>query len=222
MLMTPQPIEENLDHDHRAAVADVDALRAPGVEQDRAQVGAVGVGGRHVRRHRAVVERVPAAARAVDELVADHERPRRQGRIEAARRARADDPVHAELAHRPQVGPVGHRVRRQLVVAAVAGQEGHPLPADVADREAIRRRAVGRVHGHLLGILQERVEPRPAEDADLGRRAHTSPPGVQIRGRSGATGPPAAGGSAGPAGGSGGGAADSCEAPCAGRSAASA
>ena len=51
---------------------------------------------------------------------------------------------------------------------AVAGQEGHPPAADRADRDGRRRRPVGRVEGHLDGVVEERVEPRAAEDADLG------------------------------------------------------
>ena len=75
-------------------------------------------------------------------------------------------------------------MRRQAVVAAVAGHERHPLAADVADHEAVGGGAVRRVHRHLLGVVEERVEPRPSEHPDLGA-AHTSPPGVQIGGRGG-------------------------------------
>ena len=68
-------------------------------------------------RPAAVVERVRATARPVDELVADDELPARQIGPQRARRARADDAPHPELPHRPHVRPVRHAVRRQLVPA---------------------------------------------------------------------------------------------------------
>jgi hypothetical protein len=46
-------------------------------------------------------------------------------------------------------------VRRQLVLAAMAGQEGDGLAADLADRERGGRRAEGRLDLDLLDVLQE-------------------------------------------------------------------
>jgi hypothetical protein len=47
-------------------------------------------------------------------------------------------------------------VRRQLVLAAVAGQEGDGLPADLADRDRSRRGPEGRLDLDLLDVVQER------------------------------------------------------------------
>ena len=67
-----------LDHDDRPSRVHRQAeLRARG-EEGRAQVGAVGIGRRHVADGGAVEERVLAARRAIDELVADDERARRR------------------------------------------------------------------------------------------------------------------------------------------------
>ncbi len=102
---------------------------------------------------------------------------------EAARCARADHPAHPQLPHRPQVRAVGDRVRRQAGGDVRGGHKGDPLAADVTDHEAVGGRPVRRVDRDLLGVVEERVEPRPSEHPDLARLAHTSPPGVQILGR---------------------------------------
>jgi hypothetical protein len=59
-------------------------------------------------------------------------------------------------------------VRRQLVAAAVAGQEGDPPAPDIADGERRGRRPVGRLQGDLDGVVEKRIEAGTAEDADLG------------------------------------------------------
>ena len=66
---------------------------------------------------------------------------------------------------------------------AVAGQERDPAALDRADDEPVGGRAVRRVDGDLLGVVEEAVEARASEDSDLGFGAHISPPGVQILGR---------------------------------------
>ena len=137
------------------------------LDEQAAQLRAVGVGRGDVRRLRAVVERVRAAARAVDELVADDELAQLELGLERARGVRADDPADAELPHRPDVRPVRDRVRRQLVLAAVAREERDALAADLADRERRRRLPVRRLDLDLLDVLEERVEAGAAEDADL-------------------------------------------------------
>jgi hypothetical protein len=65
----------------------------------------------------------------------------------------------------------------------VAGQEGDPPAADVADGDGRRRRPVGGVDGHLDGVVEERVEAGTAEDADLGCPSGDTPtPGGRGRG----------------------------------------
>jgi hypothetical protein len=68
-------------------------------------------------------------------------------------------------------------VRRQFVVPAVAGQEGHPPAAYVANGDGRRRRPVGRVEDDLDGIVEEGVEAGAAEDADLGCLPRSIPRG---------------------------------------------
>ena len=63
-------------------------------------------------------------------------------------------------------------MRRDGVVAAVAGKEGDAPAADLADGDAVGRRPVGRVDGDLRGALEEAVETGTSEQAELG--AHPS------------------------------------------------
>ena len=150
------------------------------------QVGAERIGGRDVRRLRALVERVLAPVRAVDELVADDELAELEVGLQRARRVRADDPPDAELLHRPDVRAVVDLRGRQLVRAAVPRQERDALAADVADRDGRRRRAVRRVDRHLLDVVEQRVEAAAAEDADLrvGHAASRRQPACSSRRRS--------------------------------------
>jgi hypothetical protein len=53
---------------------------------------------------------------------------------------------------------------------AVAGDEGDPAAGDGADGGRRRRRTVGRLDLYRLRVGEELVEPRAAEDPDLGRR----------------------------------------------------
>ena len=150
-----------------------------------AQDRVVDVGRGEVGHDRAVVERVGAAARPVDELVAHDEVARLDVRLERAGRARRDDGLHAERAHRPDIGPVVDPVRRDRVAPTVARQEGDPAAGDVGQEERVRRRAVGRIDLDLAHVLEQRVEARAAEHADLRSCrvvGHASPP-VDLRRR---------------------------------------
>ena len=75
--------------------------------------------------------------------------------------------AHPDRAQRPQVGAVVDAVRRQVVAAAVAGQERHLPAGDLAEEERVAGGAVGSVHLDLGDVLEERVEARAADDADL-------------------------------------------------------
>ena len=67
----------------------------------------------------------------VDQLIEDHQVARSDVGPQRAHRARADDPAHAQLPERPQVGPGVDGVGRHLVPDAVPGQERHTSPADL-------------------------------------------------------------------------------------------
>jgi hypothetical protein len=109
-------------------------------------------------------------AGAVDELVADHKVPGTDVRLKTAGGGRTEDPRHAELLHRGDVRPVVDHVRGQLVPPPVAREERDPPPGDLSDRDGVAGLAIGRLHAHLLRGLQQRVEPRSPEHADLGLR----------------------------------------------------
>ena len=136
------------------------------------QLGAVGVGSRDVRRLRPVIEAVLPSARAVDELVGDDELAEPDVGAEGARCVRPDDPADSQFPHRPHVGAVRDAVWRQLVVHAVPWEERDALASDVADGERGRRAAVRRIDLDALHVLEERVETRAAEDADICPRGH--------------------------------------------------
>jgi hypothetical protein len=53
----------------------------------------------------------------------------------------------------------------------MAGEERHPPPPDLAERQWGGRRSVGRVERDLLDVVEQRVQAGAAVDADLGARA---------------------------------------------------
>ena len=102
-------------------------------------LGVVGVGERDVVRSvvEGVEERVGSARRAVDELVDDHEVAGMDRRLQRPGRERCQQQPDAEIAHHGDVGAVVHAVRRQMVVAAVAGKERDPVGPDGADGDPV-------------------------------------------------------------------------------------
>ena len=162
-----------LDDHHRAAVADVEPLLAARLDEQRR--AATGSTGRRPRRASSPGRRRTCRARPLVRSTNWSQTtnvPGGTSRAQRARGARADDAAHAELAQRPHVGAVRDAVRRQLVVAAVARQERDAHAAHVADaRCESDGGAVRRVDGDLLDVVEERVEPRAAEDADVARAA---------------------------------------------------
>ena len=59
-------------------------------------------------------------------------------------------------------------MRRELVLRAVPRDERDGPALDLADEQRGRRRPVRRVDLDLSNVVEERVETRPPEDADLG------------------------------------------------------
>ena len=114
------------------------------------------------------VEGVGPAPGAVDELVDHHEVARMDVGLQRADRAGRQQGADTQLLHRPDVGPVGDGVGCQLVVAAVAGQEGDPPARHRPDRDRRRRGAVRGVELDRLDVVEEGVEARAAEHPDLG------------------------------------------------------
>src|SRR4029450_8398691 len=111
----------------------------------------------------------------IADLVAHDEVADLDARLQRSRRARPDDPLHAELLHRPQVGAVVDRVRWELVLDAVPRDERDPIGADRPDDRRRRGPSVGGFDLDGLGIVEERVEARAAEHSDLrfgGRSGH--------------------------------------------------
>ena len=74
----------------------------------------------------------------------------------------------ADGAQRPEVGPVVDPVRREAVALPVPGDEGDPPALDLADHDVVARVAERGGHPHPLGVVEELVEARAADDADVG------------------------------------------------------
>ena len=73
------------------------------------------------------------------------------------------------------------------------GQERHPPARDGGQEHAVGRRSVGRVDLRLADVVEQRVEPRSAEDADLREIRHQPPPSMPAHSRMGRRGPRMAG-----------------------------
>ena len=116
------------------AVANGDAELARRLDEQAAQVGTVGIRRGDVGCLGPVVERILPRPRPVDELIADDELAELEVGLQRARGVRADDAAYPELLHRPDIGPVGDPVRRELVPAAVAREKGDSGSLDFADR----------------------------------------------------------------------------------------
>src|SRR5919199_4580256 len=117
----------------------------------------------------AVVEGLLARVGAVDELVADHELAGLDVRLQAAGGGGRDQASHPQRGHGPHVRAVVDGVRRDAMVLAVARQKCDSHLADAPDRDRVTRSAVRRVYGYLFDVaVDQRIETRAAEDADIG------------------------------------------------------
>jgi hypothetical protein len=142
-------------------------------QQVPSQTGAVRIG--ELDMARAGVEvGLHATRRAVHELVGDHEAAGTEVAVQAARGARCHHLPDADGAQRPQVRPVAHPVRGQLVARPMARKEGDPPWTQgalrPADGDGGRGQPVRSGDLVLLHVVEEAVEARAADDTDGGRR----------------------------------------------------
>src|SRR5205823_8721800 len=130
----------------------------------------------HVRDHAAAEEGAHALARAVDELIGHDDVPGRDLPAQAADRAHRDDPHHADLLEREDVGAEVDLGGEQAVAAPVPRQEDEARAAQAADHQLVGRRAEGGVGAEALHALEpgQVVEPAAAEDAEGGFRQTNS------------------------------------------------
>ena len=78
------------------------------IRQDAAQARAEGVRQGDVGHGAFAEEALGAIPGAIDELIGDHHVQGRNLLLQGANRGGREDPAHAEGAHRPDIGPVGH------------------------------------------------------------------------------------------------------------------
>lgn len=137
---------------------------------DVGNLGVVGVGEGDVADEAVLEEGEGAVALgAVDDLVRDDEVHGADLLAQGADGGEADDGAHAQRPQGGDVGAGGDLVRRELVVLAVAGQEGDGHAAVFEDQDRRRRITPGRQRvyacdGHVAVDL---VEPGAADDGDL-------------------------------------------------------
>ena len=114
--------------------------------------------------------RGPLPLGAVEELVGDDDMSRGDRLLHAADRRDRDDPLHAELFHAIDIGPVGHFRGEQAMALAVTRQEDHLHPVEHAGDKTVARCAEGGVEGHFLDVGQplDFVEAAAADNADGG------------------------------------------------------
>lgn len=137
---------------------------------DVGDLGVVGVGEGDVADEAILEEGEGAVAfSAVDDLIRDDEVHGADLLAQGADGGEADDGAHAQGAQGSDVGAGGDLVRRELVVLAVAGQEGHGDAAVLEDQDGRRRITPGRqrVHARDGHVTVDLVEPRAADYGDL-------------------------------------------------------
>jgi len=91
-----------------------------------------------------VEERVGATPRSVDQLIDDDELARVDVRLQRPHRAGCDKRFDSDRLHRPDVRPVRHAVRSELVAHAVTSEEGDRLTSKLAHQHRAGRRSEGR------------------------------------------------------------------------------
>ncbi len=110
-----------LYHHHGASVVHGGTGSPAGVQRQRPQLGAIGVGERQVHGGGPLVEGGVPAPGSIDELVGHYEVAGLVVVRQAAGGAGGDDALHPQLLHRPGIRTVRHEVGRMLMVSAVAG-----------------------------------------------------------------------------------------------------
>src|ERR1019366_6154253 len=163
-----------LDHHDRAPLVDRDAVLADHLDGDPAQLRVIRLGRADVTDDRAVEEGVGPTARPVDELVAYDKMARLDRPLERARRTRADHGLDPQRLHPPHVRPVIDPVWRQGMASTVARQECDRTTGDIGQEVTVGRRAVRGVDLHLSNVVEERIEARASEDADLRPVSHAT------------------------------------------------
>ena len=89
-------------------------------DRDLSEGRIVHVSGRNVRHDRPIIKGIGPTACAIHKLVTDDKVFRGNVSLKRARSAGADDCLHAELLHRPNVGAIGDFVRWKCVPASMS------------------------------------------------------------------------------------------------------
>ena len=105
---------------------------------------------------------------AVEKLVNDDDVARLVFFLQRADGADADDPLHAEFFHRPDVGAMVQFAGQNPVAAPMPRQENHFASGEFAGEQIVGRRAEGRfdLHPFLVREAFDAVKSGAADDAD--------------------------------------------------------
>ena len=156
--------------DISAAVVDTGFLRAGCLQNNFPQLLADRRRKRDVS-HDAAPEKsvVQRLLRAVEKLVDQDDVARAVFFLQRADGADADDPLHAEFFHRPDVRAMVQLRGQQAMAATVARQKHHVAPGDLAGEQIVRRAAERRpdLHPFLICETFDVVKSRAADDADF-------------------------------------------------------
>lgn len=155
---------------NRASFVDAQPHFLRGFPQDGPEFRAERVGHGSMHHSWALEKCGKASFGPVDELIGEDEVADLVMGTKPAHGGDGDDPGYAEFVEGPNVGAVRDAVGRQLVIAAVAGEEGHLNFAKAAEGKPGRREAVRGGFLHFPGV---RKEPEPinsgaADDGNLG------------------------------------------------------
>ena len=152
-----------------AAIVDAGFLGLGRLEQQLSQLITNGVSKSDVG-HDATAEEgmLDRALGAVDELIHQHDVARLELGLQRAHGADANDPLHAELLHRPEVGPVVELARQDPVAACVARQKHHLTASQFAREKGVGGIPKGSLHLHPLLPSEafDGIESAAADDAD--------------------------------------------------------
>ena len=175
------------------------ADRLAGGDDGLRDVRAERIGEAHVHDDALAEERAGPRLGAVEELVGHHDVERLELLAQAADGAGRDDLLDAEQLHGPDVGAVVDLGRQDAVAARVARQEGRGHAAQVAHEERVAGGSERGLELDFAGVVEQLVEARTADDADLGLLCdcahgitsgrswdsgeYTRPPGGRQRGR---------------------------------------
>ena len=151
-----------------AAIVDRDSCIGCGSETRLGQTRAGGMRNGHMGHASCSEKGFFPRKGAVDELIHDHEIPRRHMLSERSAGRNRDHVGCPQTLERVDIGTVGHRSRRMFVPPAVARQKGHFHTVERAGQNLVRGISPGGFHRNPFGPFQtvDIINARSADHRD--------------------------------------------------------